>query len=127
LNGDISAKEILSAVLPKLEVRKFEFVEPSLNSIFLEVVGATVEEVEKEKNEVLQSQRAAVSLLTNPEIKKQQRSFLGGIALAIVCLILSLAGKNLWGFAGAGGLLAIVSYIRLQKAKQKMRLESNHE
>ena len=39
LNGDHSSRELLSSVASKLEVRKFEFVEPSLNSIFLDVVG----------------------------------------------------------------------------------------
>jgi ABC-2 type transport system ATP-binding protein len=39
LNGAISSRELLSSISSKVEIRKFEFVEPSLNSIFLDVVG----------------------------------------------------------------------------------------
>jgi ABC-2 type transport system ATP-binding protein len=35
----VSSREILNAIASKLEVRKFEYIEPSLNSIFLKVVG----------------------------------------------------------------------------------------
>ena len=39
LNGDFFSRELLVSIASKVEIRKFEFVEPSLNSIFLEVVG----------------------------------------------------------------------------------------
>ena len=40
LKSNASSRDILPAISSKVEVRKFEFIEPSLNSIFLDVVGA---------------------------------------------------------------------------------------
>ncbi len=123
LNGHVLSNEILSAIVSHIELRKFEFVEPSLNSIFLDVVGASVEEVEKEKNDLLQKQTIPVPSIKNPEIKKQQIFFLLGSLIMSVGLILSLNGKDLWALAGAGGFVSIASFIRLQKAKQKLKQE----
>jgi len=127
LNGDVAAKEILAAVLPKLELRKFEFVEPSLNSIFLEVVGTSVEEVEKEKNELTQKQNAPIPSIKNPEIKKQQISMLIGLLVAIVGLIMFISGKDSGMLFGIGVLGAGVSFFKLQKLKKQLRLEAVNE
>ena len=40
LNDSAGSKEFIPQLLERLDLRKFEFVEPSLNSIFLTVVGA---------------------------------------------------------------------------------------
>ncbi len=120
LNGNVSSGEILSAIAPKLELRKFEFVEPSLNSIFLNVVGATVEQIEGEKPEESAGKlSAAVPSIKNPEIKKQQLSIVLGILLAAVGIILSLKNKGMWVLAAAGAFAAVLSFVRLRKAKQQ--------
>ena len=127
LNGSISSNEILSAILPKLELRKFEFVEPSLNTIFLEVVGLSVEEIEKEKTEIQQKQHVPVPSIKNPEIKKQQTSLVLGLLAAVVGVILYFTGKDTGMLAGVGAVVSVVSFIRLQKAKVKMKQENAHE
>ena len=50
LNGDLSSRELLVSIASKVEIRKFEFVEPSLNSIFLEVVGMPDEAQERRES-----------------------------------------------------------------------------
>jgi len=127
LNGEVSSNEILSAILPKVELRKFEFVEPSLNSIFLDVVGLSVEEVEKEKIDIQQKQIQPVSLIKNPAVKKQQTSMVIGMLVAIVGVVMFIAGKDSGGLAGFGVIVSIISFIRWQKLKQKIQLEAAHE
>ncbi|MFA6457268.1 MAG: ATP-binding cassette domain-containing protein [Bacteroidota bacterium] len=122
LNGNVSTNEILSAVLPKVELRKFEFVEPSLNSIFLDVVGTTVEEVEKEKTDI--KQHVPLPSIKNPEVKKQQTSLVVALLVMVVGLIMFAAGKDNGGLAGIGAAVGGLSYYRLTKAKQKLRQEA---
>jgi len=127
LNGDVSSKEILSAVLPKIELRKFEFVEPSLNSIFLEIVGTSVEEVEKEKSESQQKQSAPIPSIKNPEIKKQQISLLIGLLVVVIGLILFISGKDSGMLSGIGVVAALASFYKLQKLKKQLRQEAGNE
>lgn len=124
LNGEVTSKELLTALMPKLELRKFEFVEPSLNSIFLQVVGTSVEEAEKEKQE-----QAAVPVpsIKDPEVKKQTITLIGGIVLAVVGAVMFFTGKDPGTLAGVGALVSIVSVFRLQKAKTRLKNEVNHE
>jgi ABC-2 type transport system ATP-binding protein len=121
LKGNVSSNEILQSVMPKVELRKFEFVEPSLNSIFLHVVGSSVEEVEKEKSE--QKPAAAVPAIKNPEIKKQSVSLIMGGLMTVVGIILFFAGKDSGLFAGIGAAVSLLSFFRLQKAKAALRKE----
>ncbi len=127
LNGNVSSNEILTAVLPKLELRKFEFVEPSLNSIFLEVVGLSVEEVEKEKSDIQQIHPVSVPSIKNPLVKKQQTSLVFGLIAAFVGAILFFTGKDSGMLAGVGVVVSVISYIRLQKLRQQMKQEAAHE
>lgn len=41
LNGETDSRALLSQLLTRVDIRKFELVEPSLQSIFIELVGAT--------------------------------------------------------------------------------------
>lgn len=127
LNGDVSAKEILSAILPNIELRKFEFVEPSLNSIFLEVVGTSVEEVEKEKIELLLKQNVLIPSIKNPNVKKQQISFLIGLLVTVMGLIMFISGKDSGMLSGIGVLAATASFFKLQKLKKQLRQEAGNE
>ncbi len=133
LNGNVSAKEILSAVLPKIELRKFEFVEPSLNSIFLNVVGSSVEEVENDtkdatqKNELLEKQSTSIPSIKNREIKKQQISLLVVLLVAVVGLIMFISGKDSGMISGIGVLAALAVFIKLQKLKKQLAHEAVNE
>jgi ABC-2 type transport system ATP-binding protein len=117
LNDSASGREIITALSGQLDVRKFEFVEPSLNAIFLDVVGATVDQIELEKSG--DEAKAPVHIVRNPEMKKQQVLIIIGLIVAFVGTILSLNGQNSWAMAGVGLIVAGVSYSRLQKLRQQ--------
>lgn len=123
LNGDVSSNEILSSVMNKLEVRKFEFVEPSLNSIFLQVVGASVEEIEKEKNDISQLPQNPIPSIKNPQIKKQQLSLIIGTLAFVIGLVMYLAGKDNGTLAAVGFAVSILSFVRLRKLKTQLKQE----
>ncbi len=125
LNDGVSTQEILKAVTSKIELRKFEFVEPSLNSIFLDVVGTSVEQIESERADEKKSVIPAT--LTNPEIKKQRTSLLMGIGMTVIGIIVSLAGKEMWVLAGAGAIASVISYMKLQKIQERLRREASDE
>lgn len=124
LNGTVTSNELLNALMPKLELRKFEFVEPSLNSIFLQVVGTSVEEAEKEKQEPVS---VTVPSIKDPEVKKQTITLIGGLVLAVVGAIMYFTAKDSGTLAGVGALVTIISAFRLQKAKARLKKEVTHE
>lgn len=128
LKGNVSSNEILSAVMPNVELRKFEFVEPSLNSIFLDVVGSSVEDQEK-NNSAEKALPAALPSVMNPEIKKQQISFVLGLLVTVAGAVMFFAHKDSGMLAGVGAFVSIISFVRLQKAKQqfKQQQEAAHE
>jgi ABC-2 type transport system ATP-binding protein len=125
LRDSISGNEVLAAVAEKLEIRKLEFVEPSLNSIFLEVVGATVEQIERDKVEAPSVPYPVV--LKDPAVKKQQIMMIVGSLLTVIGVVLSLGGKDLWTLAVVGMVATVVSYLRLQKMKRQSMTEAGHE
>lgn len=120
------ANEIMNAILPHVELRKFEFVEPSLNSIFLDVVGATVEEVEKEKN-LDPVKQAAQPSIKNPLVKKHQLSLLIGLLVCFVGVVLFVAEKDTGMLAGVGAAVSILSFLRLQNAKKSIAREAGEQ
>ncbi|MEW5797395.1 MAG: ATP-binding cassette domain-containing protein [Bacteroidota bacterium] len=125
LTDGVSTQEILKAVSSKIDLRKFEFVEPSLNSIFLDVVGTSVEQIERDRAE--EKKPTIPAALTNPEVKKQRTSLLLGIGMTVVGLILSLTGKDMWVLVGAGAVASVISYVKLQKIQQRLRKEASNE
>jgi ABC-2 type transport system ATP-binding protein len=124
LNDSVSGREIILALSAQLDLRKFEFVEPSLNSIFLDVVGATVDQIEHEKS--ADESKAPVQIVRNPEMKKQQMLIVIGAIMAFIGTILSLNGQNSWVMAGVGVVIAGASFVRLQKLRQQPGKEHNN-
>jgi ABC-2 type transport system ATP-binding protein len=120
-NNGVSSKEVLQAVMHNVDLRKFEFVEPSLNSIFLQVVGSSVEEVEKQKSET--NVPGPVPSIKDPEVKKQTLSLLLSLLVSIVGAVMFAAGKDSGGLAGIGAAVSGLSFYRLQKAKERLRKE----
>ncbi len=125
LKDSVSGNDVIASLAGKLEIRKLEFVEPSLNSIFLEVVGATVEQIEQDKLEV-NSDRPAVKN-TDPEVKKQRLLLIAGIIVTFIGIALSLGGKESWSVAAVGGVISVAAFLRLRKAMIKMNTEAGHE
>ncbi len=118
LNGNISSRELLSAVSSKLEIRKFEFVEPSLNSIFLDVVG-----IPDENAKPPEGHRPSVSSPTSVSADKRVRnvmfSFVILLVATLVVTVMTLKkGDSNWNgslLLGAGTLFSFVRYMRARK------------
>ena len=124
LNGAVPSREILSAVGEKLDVRKFEFMEPSLNSIFLEVVGA---EVPLEPAPAVVPSGPLPSVL-DPQIKKQQLSVILSLLLFVIGTIMYLTHKDTGGLAAIGAITSGIGIYRLQNLKKDRRAkEVSHE
>lgn len=125
LNDGVTSQEILKAISSKVELRKFEYVEPSLNSIFLEVVGSSVEQVEQEQVETKKS--TPLPSFQHPELKKHQLSLLLGALMTIIGGVLVISKNDMWVLLVAGVISTIVSFIKIQKLKQQLPKETAHE
>lgn len=123
MRAGTSAGEILPAIAPRLDVRKFEFVEPSLNSIFLNVVGETVEQAEKRETETA---AATVVRTAAPGERKHQLGIVAGILIALVGGVLSFGGKDLWALTVVGIAAAGSSFVKLRQLRQRTP-EVGHE
>ena len=118
LNGNISSRELLSAVSSKLEIRKFEFVEPSLNSIFLDVVGIPDENAKPP--EVHQpSVPGPASVSADRRVRNVMFSFVILLVATLVVTVMTLKkGDSNWNgtlLLGAGTLFSFVRYMRARK------------
>lgn len=125
LNDEVSSREILSVITPNIELRKFEFVEPSLNSIFLSVVGSTVQQIESEKSDI--NQPVIIPLIKNYEIKKQRVLLILGMVLMFMGIVLSINNSNNWMLAAVGAFVSLMSFARLQKVKQRLAKGGSNE
>ncbi len=118
LKADVSSRDLISAITSKVEVRKFEFVEPSLNSIFLNVVGVPDEvDLSREKNS------AAPRPKTINGDRRVRNALFSLIAIAVITLVfvvvtLKKPGSP-WGLPmvlGAGSLFSLFKYSRVRQA-----------
>ncbi len=117
LNDGVHSKEIISAISAELELRKFEFVEPSLNSIFLEVVG--VPDV-KENAEIEKPALSDTKMVSkDPRVKKAFNGIL--INAAALIIIFSMLGRELtekWYLPAiiiAGFFFSLFKFIKTKK------------
>lgn len=51
IDGELRPRDIIHEITKSLDIKRFEVKEPSLNAIFLKLVGATVEEIERQERE----------------------------------------------------------------------------
>ena len=118
LNGNISSRELLSAVSSKLEIRKFEFVEPSLNSIFLDVVGIPDENA-KPPEVHRPSVSGPASVSADKRVRNVMFSFVILLVATLVVTVMTLKkGDSNWNgslLLGAGTLFSFVRYMRARK------------
>ena len=116
LNDSISSKEILAAITPKIDVRKFEYVEPSLNSIFIEVVG--MPEAAHHPEPVKTPERKP-AVRQDKRVKRELMSLLFFVALTFSVLIAKIFVTALsWtmiGIFAAGTAVTLFKFLKIKK------------
>jgi ABC-2 type transport system ATP-binding protein len=125
LKPQTQSREVLNAVAGRLELRKFEFVEPSLNSIFIHVVGgdAPAAESPKEPLEVV-NKSVAAKISSHPKVRKALLSSIAVfVFLFIFTAMLLKADKPQWATLGLLALAAVFSIGRYIKARNDVRKE----
>lgn len=123
LKNSISTKEILSVVSDKLDVRKFEYVEPSLNSIFIEVVGLP----DKNEEPIVPSfptKPQQPSIFQNKRVKRELISVMIFGIVTVSLFIASFFVKSLsLTTAGIFFLGTVVSFFKFLNARKKALIE----
>ncbi len=125
LNGETQSHNLLSMIVPKLEVRKFEFVEPSLNSIFLDVVGVPEQAHEAESRD--RSLQNIVAVKKDPRVTKALFSFIVVAFVTVVLIIVNLKkGSGAWAtpalFAGAT-VFSLFRYLKMKSDSGKNTIQ----
>jgi ABC-type proline/glycine betaine transport system ATPase subunit len=115
LNGTISSKDLLPAISSKVEIRKFEFIEPSLNSIFLDVVGLP-QEVD---NDAPTTPLKAKTVSSDKRVRNAMFSFVIATAAMLVLVAITLKKNDAsWSVPLiflAASVASIVKYLRVRK------------
>jgi ABC-2 type transport system ATP-binding protein len=96
LNDSAGSRDILPSLLEHLDVRKFEFVEPSLNSIFLDVVGAdeTIRHIEQPQGEA-RRQAAVAGVKADPRVKKAKMTMIVGSLVGLTFIGVELVKPHI--------------------------------
>ena len=130
---NISSRELLSSISSKVEIRKFEFVEPSLNSIFLDVVGVPDEAVKP-----VEVRQQAVPKPTSVAGDKRVRNAMFFFVILMVATLVVTAmnlkkGDANWNapmILTAGSVFALARYMRARKTVtgelQRREMEADH-
>jgi ABC-2 type transport system ATP-binding protein len=134
LKNDTSSREIMDAVTPKLDLRKFEFMEPSLNSIFLNVVGVPEDLPEKKDAPAVTHPRSSSALISShPKVKKAFFTMIVIIILTIIMSIINIKKPhpewNVPAFLSAVSLFSIFRFIKERKSAKKeitQKMEGGH-
>ena len=119
------SRELLSSLDDRLNLRKFEIVEPSLNSIFINVVGVPLKQPEAEVVQAVASAPAKKPL--DKRIKKELMSMALGIVIFTGLLIVNALSSEpniaMVGLFVAGVGLSVFRYLRVKK---KVDAEQRH-
>mgnify|MGYP001562128766 CR=1 FL=1 len=123
------ATDLLGKLDTKLNLRKFEVVEPSLNSIFVSVVGIPKEPEVKAEELLLAPKKSSVN--KDPRVRKQLLSMIGGSLLAVVLLAFEI-GKPEPSFTLPAVVIAAVAfsfyrYLMVKSRVEKEQRESDGE
>jgi len=113
------SNELLSTVNGKIALRKFEIVEPSLNSIFINVVGMPVEPRVSIPPPPPQQPIKTPSVSHDPRVRKALISMVLGLLMCIVLLVYQGIQKEpsltTIGILAFGVLTSIFQYLRMRK------------
>jgi ABC-2 type transport system ATP-binding protein len=117
------SRELLSSIDDRLNIRKFEIVEPSLNSIFINVVG--VPATAEEPPVAAIAPASAVRQPLDKRVKKELFSLAAGAALFLIFsfYMLLFAKKPDWILPGMFLLVTLFSAFRFMKAKKTVEYE----
>ncbi len=126
------SRELLAGLDDKLALRKFEIVEPSLNSIFINVVGLPPETLrripEKVENVVPPS---LPSVLDDPRVRKARMSMiLGALGCVVLMVVQGFLRDSSWttiGILGLGVLASVFQYIRMKKNVERDMVKKTQE
>jgi ABC-2 type transport system ATP-binding protein len=126
---DISrASELLASLNGKLSLRKFEIVEPSLNSIFINVVGGP-DKIEQASEKPIPGMHMQQQSLNNEVMKdgRVRKSLFSFIASGILTLVIILTTVHqpdrMLMYAGILSVVTIVSAVRFIQTKKKVEKE----
>jgi len=114
------ASDLLGKLDTKLNLKKFEVVEPSLNSIFVSVVGIPKEPEVKAEDLLLAPKK--ISINKDPKVRKQLLSMIGGSLLAVVLLAFEI-GKPEPSFTLPAVVIAAVAFSFYRYLMVKSRVE----
>jgi ABC-2 type transport system ATP-binding protein len=122
LDAAADTNAIIEAMLPHLELRHVSRIEPSLQSIFIDVVGKdqAVEAERAEKAVPVPARRPMI--MSHPKLRKQ---FINGILFLIVAAVLALELKD--GFDPLPALFVLIalgaslySFLRASRMKREL-------
>jgi ABC-2 type transport system ATP-binding protein len=111
--------ELLSVLNGKLALRKFEIVEPSLNSIFINVVGMPVEPRKPLPSPFPLPTKPVLSVTSDPRVRKAMFST---VAVSLMCVALIIfqglqkdPSMTTIGLLLLGVLASVFQYVRMKK------------
>jgi ABC-2 type transport system ATP-binding protein len=117
LNGNVSSRDLLSSIVSKVDIRKFEFVEPSLNSIFLDVVGVPDESAER--NEMKPAVVVTKTVSGDARVRKAMLLFIFALVGALVLGVITLKkGDSSWNAPMVLLAVSLFSFVRYLKARK---------
>jgi ABC-2 type transport system ATP-binding protein len=113
------SNQLLATLNGKLALRKFEIVEPSLNSIFINVVGMPVEPRPMITSLPPAPPKPVVSVASDPRVRKAMISMALGSLMCLILIVYQGVQKDpsmsTIGLLVLGVLASIFQYVRMRK------------
>jgi ABC-2 type transport system ATP-binding protein len=127
LTSDCRPPDLLRDLASKLEIRKFETAEPSLNSIFLDVVGTPIAPKPPEPIP-LPTKLKLRDPSADRRVKRALNRVLFGAALLIVAVVVMFLRNSFsWETPGLFLLITVVSFYKYQRTVNTVRAEMHQK
>ena len=118
LNDPAKAGELLKTFDGKLSLRKFEIVEPSLNSIFIDVVGAPENHDEEEKEQP--KTEVGTKRPLDARAKRSLWSAILVITITVILAVVNVQKENPdWQIVALMGAVSLISLFGFFRQKKK--------
>ncbi len=118
MQENAAPNQLLTAVAEKLNVRKFEYVEPSLNSMFIDVVGRVPESLQPAATQTAKA-IPTLNLHQDKRLKKDLiRLVIVGLITVVIVLAFLLKQINDWTSPAlfvAGTIFSLMKYLKTKK------------